>query len=696
VGRRYNVQRESLVDQIGSDAIIDESITGDDILDGSISSADLDTSYATASHTHTLTDVTDAGTAASKDVPAAGDASTIQVVKGDDTRLTDDRDPNAHTHPMSEITDAGTSATLNVPASGDAAVGEVVKGNDTRLTDTRDPNAHTHTESEISDLQSYALSSSLTSHLNDTTDAHDASAISVDSTNLDGVGTDVQTVVEELEDQIDTHTHTESDITDLGSYATSTELNNHITDSNDAHDASAISVDSTNLDGVGTDVQTVLEELEDQIDAVGGGHTHVMADITDAGTSATLNVAAAGDAAAGEVVKGNDTRLTDARTPTGHNHTLSEITDAGTAAASAATDFVAVTGDTMTGVLTLSGTYIDVQPSTSNAAGYRTRVSGDAANRWFMYPTGQMFWGDGTGATDVSLQRSAAGILKIGAGYKFQQNEAPATGDDLTNKTYVDGEISSHTHTESDITDLGTYFEAADSPTWTGSHTFSTAPLMGVQSFADSGSIVATGGRKVVFTTGASKTLTLPAASVGLEFEIINVSSNAVTISRAGSDTIVDGTATGNTSVPLPAGAKMTIECYASATWYSNYTTSLAKTGEITVSTGTGNQSFTGIGFRPTNLMLFTAGGGGASGSEGMFGFGAASDTSSEVASAIRADSTDGQKSSGTGRIYRILDDNDATPDADGSLVSFDADGFTLNRDTSSGANHDIAYIATR
>ena len=39
------------------------------------------------------------------------------------------------------------------------------------------------------------------------------------------------------------------------------------------------------------------------------------------GTAATLNVPASGNAAAGEVVKGSDTRLADARTPTGHAST---------------------------------------------------------------------------------------------------------------------------------------------------------------------------------------------------------------------------------------------------------------------------------------------------------------------------------------------------------------------------------------
>lgn len=48
-------------------------------------------------------------------------------------------------------------------------------------------------------------------------------------------------------------------------------LDAHTGDATAAHAASAISVDSTNLDGTGTNVQTVLEELENQIAAAGGG-----------------------------------------------------------------------------------------------------------------------------------------------------------------------------------------------------------------------------------------------------------------------------------------------------------------------------------------------------------------------------------------------------------------------------------------
>lgn len=55
-------------------------------------------------------------------------------------------------------------------------------------------------------------------------------------------------------------------------------------------------------------------------------------DVSGLGTAATRNVAASGNAASGEVVKGDDTRLTDARSPTTHTHTASQVTDFNSAA----------------------------------------------------------------------------------------------------------------------------------------------------------------------------------------------------------------------------------------------------------------------------------------------------------------------------------------------------------------------------
>jgi len=63
----------------------------------------------------------------------------------------------AHSHPLSDIIDAGTAAVLDVPASGDASASEVVRGDDTRLTDARTPTSHTHTEADITDLGAYLI-----------------------------------------------------------------------------------------------------------------------------------------------------------------------------------------------------------------------------------------------------------------------------------------------------------------------------------------------------------------------------------------------------------------------------------------------------------------------------------------------------------------------------------------------------------
>ena len=51
---------------------------------------------AATSHSHTLANITDAGTAASRNAPTTGDASPTQVVLGADTRLTNPRSPTTH------------------------------------------------------------------------------------------------------------------------------------------------------------------------------------------------------------------------------------------------------------------------------------------------------------------------------------------------------------------------------------------------------------------------------------------------------------------------------------------------------------------------------------------------------------------------------------------------------------------------
>jgi hypothetical protein len=89
-------------------------------------------------------------------------------------------------------------------------------------------------------------------HLTDSSDAHDASAISsVAAGNL--AATNVQSALDELQSDVD-------------SRALASDLSNHLSDASDAHDASAISsVASGNL--AATDVQGALNELQSDIDS---------------------------------------------------------------------------------------------------------------------------------------------------------------------------------------------------------------------------------------------------------------------------------------------------------------------------------------------------------------------------------------------------------------------------------------------
>lgn len=88
------------------------------------------------------------------------------------------------------------------------------------------------------------LDADLTAHINDTTDAHDASAISVTP-----VGTiaaiDVQSAINELQDDAST---------------TSAALSDHLSDTSDAHDASAISFSPTGSISA-TDAQAAIAEV---------------------------------------------------------------------------------------------------------------------------------------------------------------------------------------------------------------------------------------------------------------------------------------------------------------------------------------------------------------------------------------------------------------------------------------------------
>ena len=87
-----------------------------------------------------LTTLSSADIDPSNDVLAVVDTSAVETKKVSVTDLlaSATTTPSAHTHTLSDITDSGTAASRNVPASGNADNSECVLGSDARLTNSRE------------------------------------------------------------------------------------------------------------------------------------------------------------------------------------------------------------------------------------------------------------------------------------------------------------------------------------------------------------------------------------------------------------------------------------------------------------------------------------------------------------------------------------------------------------------------------
>ena len=177
----------------------------------------------------------------------AGKTGAVTLVKADITDLQDALDAKAnasHTHTASAITDLGTAATKNVAATGDASSTEVVKGDDTRLTNSRTPTVHTHAIADVVGLQDALDGKSSTGHTHSianvtdlqtaldgkasTTHSHSISDVTNLQTSLDGKAStthshaisDVTNLQTSLDGKAATsHTHSLSAITDAGTAA---------------------------------------------------------------------------------------------------------------------------------------------------------------------------------------------------------------------------------------------------------------------------------------------------------------------------------------------------------------------------------------------------------------------------------------------------------------------------------------------
>ena len=336
--------------------LIDDSTVADMRNTLQLGSAALSASsdFATASHTHTLANITDAGSAASKNVPSVGvNATSTQVVMGDDSRLTDTRTPSSHTH--GNLTNAGaigstanlpvitgTSGVLQAGAFGTTA-STFCEGNDSRLSDSRTPTAHNHAASDITS-GTLAVARGGTGNTATPTNgqlligngtgfslATLTAGTNVTITNNQGeiVITSATTPVSPSAVLAD---GTYGDISISGN--TWTVVNNAILTSKIANDqvtfAKLQNIATNKLLGRATAGSGDVEEID--LTAAGralldDADTTAQRTTLGLGSSATLDVPTTGNATSGQVVKGNDTRLTDARTPSLLSVTTGTIID---------------------------------------------------------------------------------------------------------------------------------------------------------------------------------------------------------------------------------------------------------------------------------------------------------------------------------------------------------------------------------
>jgi hypothetical protein len=95
-------------------------------------------SYANAVHVHTVSAITDLTATLDAAYAPLVHSHAISATTGLQAAL-DGKASLVHTHTVSALTDAGTAATRDVPAVGNATSTQVVIGSDTRLSDQRIP-----------------------------------------------------------------------------------------------------------------------------------------------------------------------------------------------------------------------------------------------------------------------------------------------------------------------------------------------------------------------------------------------------------------------------------------------------------------------------------------------------------------------------------------------------------------------------
>jgi len=259
------------------------------------------------------------------------------VVYSYDSRLSNSRNPNPHTHPISDITALQSSLDSKQPTGSYAQsihshVISDVQGLQTTLDNKQvagsyAASSHSHTSSQITDF-----AAAVSSVAPPTTNANLLTAGTLSDDRLSN--NIVRTSDSRLSDARTplSHSHAISDITNLQSSLDSKQVNGNYASSIHQHLIADVS-----------GLQSALNNKQASGNYAASAHNHLASDITDFVSAVNTYAPPTIDASllttgvlsdsrlSNSVVRTNDTRLSDARTPLSHNHNISDVSGLQTA-----------------------------------------------------------------------------------------------------------------------------------------------------------------------------------------------------------------------------------------------------------------------------------------------------------------------------------------------------------------------------
>ena len=432
---------------------------------------------------------------------SAGDAATVNgktVAKSvpADAVFTDTTYENAttttaglmSTTDKGKVDALGTAATKDVATSGNASTSQVVMGNDTRLSDAR----------PASDVSAWAKAASKPSYtasevgLGNVTNDKQIKGLASGTTENHVVtfGTDGYTV-KDSGFTIGKSVPSDAVFTDNNTTYSFTNGTNGFTVTPSGGTAQTVTVTPSiaNASTASAGLMSAADKIK----------------IDGLGTASTKNVPATGNATSSQVVMGNDTRLTDARTPVSHTHTKSEITDFPTSLpASNTTDTYSATGTNP-----VSGKAVAAALGTLDVTGASSIGAGKTISAW----------SETDGKVSISTQNISI--------TKSQVSDFPTLGTAAA-KNYT----TSVTNGSSDLVTSGAVYTAIDNLP---------EPMVFKGSLGTGGTITA-----------------LPVngtASIGDTYKVITAGTYASQAAKVGDTFICDSkTSSANTWVLIPSG----------------------------------------------------------------------------------------------------------------------------------------------